>query len=179
MTQHDIATALKRVESILRRRPETGLHDDAPATARWQGGLRVVSEHGNGTRIESDMPTELGGSGDRITPGWLFRAGLAACTATCIGMHAAARGIALDSLDVQVGSRSDLRGVFGMTDGDGGPLVDAGPGAIRMTVRIAARGVAAEALRELVEHSERCSPIGRAASTVRPIALHIDVVEAA
>jgi hypothetical protein len=43
MTIEDIAAAVQRVESVLKRRPATGIHDDAPATARWQTGLRVVA----------------------------------------------------------------------------------------------------------------------------------------
>ena len=77
MTKEDIAAAVQRVESVLQRRPATGIHDDAPATARWQSGLRVIACHANGTQVLTDMPSELGGSGDKITPGWLFRAGLA------------------------------------------------------------------------------------------------------
>ena len=72
-----------------------GMHDDAPATARWRGGTRVVTSHANGIEIPTDMPGELGGSGDRVTPGWLFRAGLASCAATRIAMGAAAEGIEL------------------------------------------------------------------------------------
>ena len=73
----NLATALQRVEAVLRRRPEMGLQDDAPATARWESGLRFVASHANGTQLVTDMPAELGGSGDQVTPGWLFRAGLA------------------------------------------------------------------------------------------------------
>jgi uncharacterized OsmC-like protein len=174
MSPPDVANAMHRVESILRRRPETGVHDDAPASTAWLGGTRVVTAHANGTRIESDMPGELGGSGDRITPGWLFRAGLAACTTTVIAMHAAARGIALERLEVEVGSRSDLRGLFGLPGEDGAP-VDPGPESLRMHVRIAAAGVEADTLRELVAQGQRCSPISSAAGVARPIELRIDV----
>src|ERR1700735_1329211 len=110
MTTQRIAAALQRVESVLRRRPETGLHDDAPATARWQGGTRTASSHSNGTQVQTDMPTELGGSGDQVTPGWLFRAGVASCLATCIAMRAAHAGIALSALEVRGSSGWDIRG---------------------------------------------------------------------
>jgi hypothetical protein len=33
MSMQDIAAALQRVEAALERRPDMGLHDDAPATA--------------------------------------------------------------------------------------------------------------------------------------------------
>ena len=54
MTTQDIAAALQRAEAVLRRRPEVGLHDDAPATARWEFGTRVVASHANGTQMSSD-----------------------------------------------------------------------------------------------------------------------------
>lgn len=51
MAKQDIAAAMQRVETVLRHRPETGLHDDAPAAARWEGGTRVVASHANGTQM--------------------------------------------------------------------------------------------------------------------------------
>ena len=59
----DVAQALRRVEAVLQRRPEFGLHDDAPATSRWRSGTQVVASHANGTQIMSDMPNEFGGGG--------------------------------------------------------------------------------------------------------------------
>ena len=68
MTIEEIAAAVQRVESVLKRRPAAGIHDDAPATAHWQGGLRVMACHANGMHVLTDMPAELGGSGDQVTP---------------------------------------------------------------------------------------------------------------
>ena len=174
MTTEHIAAAMERVQTVLRRRPEMGLHDDAPATATWQGDTRVVVGHGNGTRLPTDMPTELGGSGDQVTPGWLFRAGLASCATTSIALTAAAQGVALSALEVRVSSRSDARGQFGMADERGEP-VGAGPSDVTMSVRIAAPGVAPERLRALVETGCRCSPVPNAVERATPVELRIDV----
>jgi uncharacterized OsmC-like protein len=174
MTTEHMAAAMERVQTVLRRRPEMGLHDDAPATAAWQGDTRVVVGHGNGTQVPTDMPTELGGSGDLITPGWLFRAGLASCATTTIALTAAAQGIELGALEVRVSSRSDTRGLLGMADERGEPVC-AGPSDVTLLVRIAARGVASERLRALVEAGCRCSPIPNAVERATPIALRIDV----
>src|ERR1700685_3615340 len=140
MATKDIAAAVQRVESVLKRRPAAGIHDDAPATARWQTGMRVVANHANGTQMLTDMPCELGGRGDQVTPGWLFRAGLASCLATCIAMDAAAESFALAKLEVSVSSRSDLRGHFGMADAQGEP-VSAAARDVHLLVRIAAPGI--------------------------------------
>ena len=174
MTSERIAAAMERVQTVLRRRPEAGLHDDAPATAAWQGDTRVIVGHGNGTRVPTDMPAELGGTGDLITPGWLFRAGLASCATTSIALTAAAQGVQLGALEVRVTSRSDTRGLLGMADEQGEPVC-AGPGEVTISVRIAAPGVAPERLRGLVEAGCRCSPIPNAVERATPLALHIDV----
>ena len=174
MAAKDIAAAVQRVESVLKRRPGVGIHDDAPATARWQTGLRVAASHANGTQMLTDMPTEIGGSGDQVTPGWLFRAGLASCCATRIAMGAAAAEIELAMLEVSANSRSDTRGLLGMADVSGEP-VGAGPQDVQLVVRISARGVSAERLRTLVDDCNRCSPIHAALRDAVPIALQIEV----
>lgn len=177
MAAQDIATALQRVESVLRRRPEAGLHDDAPALAQWTGGLRVRATHDDGTALVTDMPPEIGGSGEGVTPGWLLRAALASCAVTRIAMAAASAGIVLQTLEARAQSRSDLRGLFGLSAPDGTP-VSAGPGDLRLLVRIGAAGVAAERLRSLVHQSCHCAPVSRAMEEALPVALQVEVDEA-
>jgi len=174
MTSQKIAAAMQRVESVLRRRPEIGLHEDAPATARWERGTRVVSSHDNGAQLVTDMPTELGGGGDQVTPGWLFRAALASCFATRIAMEAAAAGIELTMLEVMASSRSDTRGVFGMAEVSG-KLIGAGPRDVQLFVKISATGVAAERLQSLVKDCNSCSPVSAAVRDAVPVGLRIEV----
>ncbi|HEV7777976.1 MAG TPA: OsmC family protein [Luteibacter sp.] len=173
MAMHDVAAAMRRVETVLRRRPDMGLHDDAPATALWQGGTRVLASHANGTTMSTDMPDELGGSGDQVTPGWLFRAGIASCLATTIAMAAAAEGIELTTLEVRAGSRSDTRGLLRMTGSDG-ETVSARPQDMRLQVSISARGVLPGRLRALVEACRHCSPMPNAVENIVPLDLRID-----
>jgi uncharacterized OsmC-like protein len=174
MSAQYVADALQRVEVVLRRRPDMGMHDDSPALARWRGSTRVITSNGNGIEIPTDMPSELGGTGDQVTAGWLMRAALAACTATSIAMSAAAAGIELTILELRVTSRSDTRGLLGMAEADGTP-VSAGPRDMQLHVTIGAQGVAAEELRALVEESHRCSPVPCAVQEQTPIGLHIEV----
>ena len=174
MALQEVAAAMRRVQSLLERRPGAGIHDDAPATARWETGTRVVSSHANGARLLTDMPTELGGSGDQVTPGWLFRAGLASCLATRIAMGAAAAGIELTELEVVASSRSDARGIFGMAE-PSGERVGAGPLDVELRVRIGAHGVSPERLRSLVEESDRCSPVSTALRTAVTATLRVEV----
>jgi len=169
-----VAAALGRVRAVLERRPDMGLHDDAPVTARWNGGTRVTASHANGTTMVTDMPAELGGGGATVTPGWLFRAGTASCAATSIALAAAARGIVLAKLEVRVSSRSDTRGLLGMPGEDGAP-VHAGPFDLRLAIAIDAPGVDAATLRALVDQGCRCSPIPSAVSTATPFTLDVTV----
>jgi uncharacterized OsmC-like protein len=174
MAAQDIAAAVRRVESVLKRRPEFGIHDDAQATACWRSGLRVVSSHENGTQILTDLPAELGGSGDQVTPGWLLRAGLASCLATRIAMGAAASGIDLRTLEVAASSRSDARGLFGMREASGEPVC-AGPRDVQLIVRISAPGTSVERLQTLVEECHRCSPVSAALRDPVAATLRIEV----
>jgi uncharacterized OsmC-like protein len=174
MAAQEIAEAMQRVEMVLRRRPDAGRHADAPATAQWQGGTRIVSSHANGSQLLTDMPSELGGSGDQVTPGWLFRAALASCLATCIAMRAAAAGIDLESLVVTAGSHSDSRGVLGIPDAAGDPVC-AGPMDVELNAHVRAPGTPPDRLRELVEEGHHCSPVPSVLGYVVPVTLNIDV----
>jgi uncharacterized OsmC-like protein len=172
-----IATAVQRARSVLQRRPKSGIHDDTPATSRWQGGARVVTSHASGAQWLTDMPTELGGSGDQVTPGWLFRAGLAACATTSIVLTAAAEGVELAMLEVQVGSRSDARGLLGMSD-EAGQAVYAGPSDMQLQVRVDSRTATAARLRALVERAICCSPVPCMVQQATPLTLQLDIASA-
>lgn len=174
MALQDIGSAAQRVKAVFQRRPEVGMHDDAPAKARWESGARVRVRHFDGIEVATDMPVELGGSGDQVTPGWLFRAGLASCAATSITLAAACEGIELMALDVEVGSRSDARGLLGMSEPNGAPVY-AGPFDVELRVTIAANGSTPAALKTLVEKCLRHSPVPSALVTATPFTLHVNV----
>src|SRR5580704_12825145 len=174
MTTENISNAMQRVRAVLARRPEAGIHADEPAIARWDGGMRVVTRHAHGTQITTDMPTELGGEANQVSPGWLLRAGLASCLATRIAMEAAAAGVLLTRLEVVAESTSDARGLLGMM-GDTGEPVTPAPSEVRLEVRIAASNVSRDSIREMIDHSLRCSPVSAAVERAVPVALHVDI----
>jgi uncharacterized OsmC-like protein len=174
MATQDIAAAIRRMEVALRRRPGLGLGDDSPASASLQGGTRVLTRHESGAQVMTDMPCEFGGSGDQVTPGWLFRAGLASCLATCIAMRAAAAGIELTSLEVRATSRSDTRGLLGMMDA-AGDTVCAAPCEVQLVAQVSAPGTSPEHLRILVEESYRCAPVPTALRSAVPVTLRVAV----
>jgi uncharacterized OsmC-like protein len=176
MGMQAVADALARLDKVLRRRPETGLSADAPAQARWQGPdspLRVVCRHPKGNEICTDMPVELAGSGDQVSPGWLYRAALASCATTSIVLLAATEGVALAALEVEAESRSDAGGLIGLRDDDG-RLVSPAPIDQRLMVRLRAHGATPDQLRSLVQRALQRSPIPRAV-TANGLAVQIDI----
>jgi uncharacterized OsmC-like protein len=174
MTAETISKAVQRVRNVLSRHPEAGIHADEPAIARWGQGLRVVCSHSNGTQIATDLPAEIGGSGDQVSPGWLMRAGLASCVAARIAMAAAVEGILLTRLEGSATSTSDARGLFGMTTDVGEPIT-AAPRELQLAVRIGAAGVPRERLRAIIDESYHCSPVSAALENAVPVVLQIEI----
>ena len=174
MAMNEVATALERAASVLRRRPSAGLHDDAPGMARWIGGVRTEATHANGQSVLTDMPAELGGAGAHASPGWLVRSGVAACTVTSIATLAAQEGIELQLLEVRVTSRSDTRGYLGLPEVDGA-AISPGPVEMRMHVRLAAEGVSEERLRALVEAAQSRAPMTAVVQDPRPMETRVEI----
>jgi uncharacterized OsmC-like protein len=174
MTTATIASAVQRVRAVFARRPEAALHADEPAVARWEQGLRVLCRHANGAHIATDMPRELGGQGEEVTPGWLLRAALASCLATRIALEAATREMVITSLEVTASSESDARGLFGMTDA-AGDRIPPGPRAVQLQVHVVAPHAAVDTLRSMIEESHRCSPVQCALESPVAVSLRIDI----
>jgi len=173
LASKDIVAAVQRTAEILSRRPSAAVHPDSPALARWIGGLKVEAVGGvAGSSLVTDVPAALGGEGEGVTPGWLARAALANCTATCIALAAARAGIELERLEAEVRSRSDTRGLLGLA-GPSGP-VDPGPGDVELIVRIAAPGVSPERLRALAADTQALSPLMSLFQHATPVRLSIE-----
>lgn len=173
MTAATIASALQRARRVFGARPDAAIHPDQPAIARWEQGMRVVCRHASGPQVATNMPAELGGEGDQVSPGWLLRAAMASCLATRIVMEAAEREIVVTRLEVEAASTSDVRGLLGMTDAAGKRL-PAEPLDVTLQVRIAASNVPADRLQALVADSFRCSPVSAAVERSIPVSLLVD-----
>ncbi len=156
-----VADALARLTQVLRRKPEVGLSADAPAQAQWSGPqapLRVVCRHPDGREVCTDLPEALGGGGAAVSPGWLYRAGLASCATSSIAMLAASEGVALTTLRVEATSQSDARGLLALEDADG-HVVSAAPLDQHLLIAIGAPDTTPEQLRALVQRALLRSPI--------------------
>jgi uncharacterized OsmC-like protein len=150
-----LMTGIKEpIENVIRyltEHPDEARYTDSFARATLGEALRVKVEGPDGLRIATDMPSAIGGLETEPSPGWLYRAAIASCVASTIGMEAAREGVDLRSLQVEVDSESDDRGILGMDES-----VPAGQLSTRVRVRIEADGEEAR-LRELVERgASRC-----------------------
>jgi uncharacterized OsmC-like protein len=144
---------------------------NVPATARLTEGLRCELTGPYNEHLVTDMAPALGGAASGPNPGWLLRGALASCTATVIAMRAARLGVALSSLEVQVETDSDLRGILGLDEN-----VSPGHGPVRFKVKIGAPTASPAALREIVEWADRHSPVTCTLRQAPECSLEIEVV---
>lgn len=164
----DVKESIEKAVRYLTENPSEARYTDSIATAALGESLRTTVEGPNGERIVTDMPGGVGGQGEHPSPGWLFRAAIASCVATTIGMEAAREGIALTSLAVEVDSQSDDRGILGMDES-----VPAGPLSTRIQVRAKADGVDDGRLREILQAGAARCPVCDA--TKRAIEVSLDI----
>jgi len=163
-----IRTAIEGAISYLSEHPDEARYTDSVARATLGDSLRVDVDGPNGERIVTDMPGGVGGLAEHPSPGWLFRAAIASCVAATVAMEAAREGIDLTSLEVEVDSESDDRGILGMD-----PDTDAGPASVSIRIITAAPGTDAERLREVVAAgADRC-PVCDAAKRAVDVSVEI------
>ena len=164
-----IGEAIENAVRHLTDHPDEARYTDSLARASLADALRVEVQGPDGERIVTDMPKGIGGLAELPSPGWLFRAALASCVATTIGMEAAREGVNLTSLEVEVDSQSDDRGILGMDD-----AVPAGPLSTRIRIRGKADGVDEGALRELLERGAGRCPVCDATRRAVEVSMEIE-----
>src|ERR1700740_2247406 len=94
--------ALERAQRIFLEKSAAARKAGAIATAVWRNGLSCEIIGPASEKAMTDMPEPMGGNGSGPSPGWLLRAGMASCAATCIAMRAAMIGIELRQLGFSV-----------------------------------------------------------------------------
>jgi uncharacterized OsmC-like protein len=174
MSNDKIRESITGAIAYLVDHPDEARYRDSAATAVIEEGLRCRVEGPAGRLAVTDMPGSVGGAGSAPSPGWLARAAQASCDATVIAMRAAQEGITLKLLEVTVDSESDDRGLLGADDS-----IPAGPLSARIRVRIAAEGVEAQRLRQLVEWADHHSPVTDGVRRAIPTTVEVEVVSPA
>lgn len=170
MSVADIGEAIQSAARHLAAHPEEARYRDEPATAVLESGLRFRVHGPKEQLLYSDMPPGVGGARSAPTPGWLLRGAYASCDATLVAMRAAQLGVSLTDLEVTVDSESDDRGLLGLDES-----IPAGPLSFRVRVRVAAPGVTAEELRQLVEWADHHSPVADAVRRAVPVSLEVEI----
>jgi len=173
MSQEQIRESIEAARRYLADHPDEARSKDRSATAVLEEGLRCRVEGPDGATVVSDMPTAVGGAASAPTPGWLARAALASCDATVIALRAAELGIHLERLEVTVDSESDDRGLLGVGDAPPGPL------GVRVRVRLRAKDVGDETVRDLLSWVERHSPVGGIFRHGAPTTIEVETAAAA
>ena len=163
-----IRVALEAARSYLGEHPDEARYTDSMATARVVEGLQVAVEGPNGEALRTDMPAAVGGRGGEPSPGWFLRAAVAACTASLATMRAAELGVAGFTVEVDVDSESDDRGILGAD-----PSVPGGPLSLRIGFRMTADGVGLDGLEELAVWAVEHCPVSDAIR--RSVPVHIEV----
>jgi uncharacterized OsmC-like protein len=163
-----IKDAVAQASVYLSEHPDEARYRDAAATARVASGLRVDVTGAGGESLHTDMPRGIGGAATEPSPGWFFRASVAACVASLIAIRAASTGQPLLACEVQVDSESDDRGILGLDD-----TVPAGPISTRIEVTLEAPGMQRPARRTLVKWAIDHCPVTDALARVVPIELDV------
>ncbi|MEV4644324.1 OsmC family protein [Saccharopolyspora sp. NPDC049357] len=158
--------ALTATLDAVRRQPELAEVTFTLGT-NWERGCRQVATTGEvrqaGTQVEartarytleSDEPAALLGTDTAASPGEYVLQALAGCYAVTFAANAAARGIELSSLRLDMEVDFDLQGFLGLDKS-----VRPGAQEIRVTVHAESPNTSREGLQELTDVVQQRSPI--------------------
>ncbi len=167
-----IGEAIQKATAYLTENPGEARYTDSTAVAVLDEGLKVSVKAPDGRSVKTDMPPGVGGDDSAPSPGWLFRAAIAACDTTLIAMRAAMLGVELESVSVTIDSESDDLGILGID-----ASVPAGPLSVRTIVQVSAKDVSADEIRDLVEWAVAHCPVCDATKRAVPLTLEIEVID--
>ena len=165
-----IRAAIEGASEWLREHPDEARYTDSVATARVESGLRVIVTGPDGESIATDMPSAVGGATSAVSPGWLYRASLAACVLSLATMRAAQLGVTAFRCEVDVDSESDDRGILGID-----PAIPAGPMSIRIRFQMSAERVDREDLDAIARWAADHCPVAEAAGRAVPVHMEVSL----
>ena len=163
-----IADAVSRASAYLTEHPEEARYRDSHARAHLDAGLLVEVTGPNGERLTTDMPAGIGGTASAPSPGWYLRAATASCVASLVAIRAAALGTVLTSVDVEVDSESDDRGILGLD-----PTIPAGALSTKVVVTIDAPGLDRQAVEALANWAVEHCPVSETITRAVPLSVEV------
>ena len=149
-----IGEAVAAASAYLTEHPDEARYRDSAAVARIESGLVVTVTGADGATLRTDMPSGIGGTASAPSPGWVLRAAEASCVASLVAIRAAALGIEIGAVEVEVDSESDDRGILGLADD-----VPAGPLSTRISVAIDAPGRSPAEIEDLASWAVAHCPV--------------------
>ncbi len=132
------------------------------ARVTWLGGFRTEAAVRDFAPIASDEPSGLGGTDTAPNPVEQVLAALGNCLAVGYAANATARGIALESLRIDVSGTLDLHSFLGLRPGHAG--FDGIEAVVHLSSPASQDDVAA-----LHEHVLRTSPVGHTLQAALPV----------
>ena len=163
-----IGDAIRSASDYLAEHRAEAAYADSAAVAIVESALVVQVRDPAGRAIRTDMPAAVGGSDSVPSPGWLFRAALAACDATLIAMRAEMVGVPLSTVEVAVDSDSNDLGILGLD-----PSTPAGPLRMRARVRISSHTADKDTLADIVDWAVAHCPVHDAVQRAVPISVEV------
>lgn len=163
-----ISDAVASASAYLTEHPDEARYRDSYARARIASGLVVTVAGPTGESLTTDMPSAIGGTASAPSPGWFMRAAAAACVASLIAIRAAATGTTLSSVEVDVDSESDDRGILGLD-----PTIPAGALSYRIAVSVDAAGVARDAIESIVAWAVEHCPVTDTIARAVPVSIEL------
>jgi uncharacterized OsmC-like protein len=119
--------AVERITEQYRRDPASGRQGFA-AKVRWLGGYRTESQLGDHAPLRGDEPAALAGTETGPTPEEMLLGAVGQCLAVGYAGAAAARGLKIDALEIEVTGEVNLPAAYGVQEGN--------PGFDRVEVRV-------------------------------------------
>lgn len=147
--QEQIKVAYQRAQKAIRLRPAVG-QGTLKTKVSVRDGMTCDIEDGK-WKLVADEVQGLGGNDEGPNPGAFGRAALGSCLAIGYAMSAAALGVPFTSIEVDVETDYDARGMFAVDD-------DISPGwsEIRCQVRVES-SAEEEAIMRVIEHADKHS----------------------
>jgi uncharacterized OsmC-like protein len=163
-----ISDAVANASAYLIEHPDEARYRDSFARARLESGLVVTVTGPGGESLTTDMPAGIGGTALAPSPGWFLRAAAASCVASLIAIRAAATGMTLGSVEVEVDSESDDRGILGIDS-----AIPAGALSTKVVVSIDAPGVDRVDLEALAAWAVAHCPVTDTIAREVPLSLEV------
>ncbi len=143
--------AVQRIVERYRDDPEAGRRPFG-ARVRWLGGYRTETSLPGTTVVRGDEPVDLAGTGTGPSPEDMLLTAVGQCLVVGLAGSAAARGIEIEALAVEVSGVVNLTAAYGVEPGSPGFRE------IEIAVHLDSPAPRAE-LEELLEHALDLAPI--------------------